>query len=229
MSTVPSNGSRSKSKTRGRLFVFEGIDGSGKTTLSRALADHMKAAGLDCDWLSFPGREAGTLGRHVYELHHDQRRFGIKALHPVSLQLLHVAAHIDIIESRIRPALTEGRHIVLDRYWWSTFAYGRVAGASEQVLNAMIDVERLHWEQIQPNAVFLVTRNAGGETPSFEQALLAKEYDALATREVRQHPVFNIDNNGPLSDALARIIRLMHLLASFVQRKFQIHRRPVHL
>jgi thymidylate kinase len=79
----------------GKLFVFEGPDGVGKTTLSKAFSDHLNATGIQCDYLSFPGRETGSLGRHIYELHHDPDRFGIRAVDPASLQLLHIAAHID--------------------------------------------------------------------------------------------------------------------------------------
>src|SRR5437667_11426465 len=127
----------------GKLFVFEGTDGSGKTTVSRAFAEHAKAAGFGCEWFSFPGHETGTLGKHVYDVHHDPLAAGIRTINPTSLQLLHVAAHIDTIERQIVPALKRVHHVVLDRYWWSTLVYGVVAGAKEQSLKAMVNVERL--------------------------------------------------------------------------------------
>src|SRR5207249_4525469 len=110
----------------GKLIVFEGPDGSGKTTLSRLFADRARELGVPCDWFAFPGREGGTLGKHVYEIHHNLQTVGVKAINPASLQLLHIAAHIDALEGRILPALKQGRHIVLDRFWWSTLVYGVV-------------------------------------------------------------------------------------------------------
>src|SRR5262245_29764070 len=95
--------------TSTELYVFEGPDCVCKSELSRRFAQHLAGSGLDCEHLAFPGREEGTLGKHVYELHHDPKRYGIQSMDPTSMQLLHIAAHIDVIEHRILPALQAGR------------------------------------------------------------------------------------------------------------------------
>ena len=46
---------------RGKLFVLEGPDGVGKSTLAYTLTEHLNARGIPCDHFAFPGREAGTL------------------------------------------------------------------------------------------------------------------------------------------------------------------------
>ena len=80
--------------TPGKLIVFEGPDGVGKSTLAKEVAAVLSGRGTPCDLLAFPGREPGTLGWHVYQLHHDPGLFGIANIPPASLQLLHVAAHL---------------------------------------------------------------------------------------------------------------------------------------
>ncbi|MHB8523785.1 MAG: nucleotide kinase domain-containing protein [Limisphaerales bacterium] len=196
----------------GKLFVFEGVDGSGKTTLSRAFAEQVKAIGFECEWFAFPGRDTGTLGKHVYELHHHQLGMGIKTINPTSLQLLHVAAHIDAIEARILPALRQGRHVVLDRFWWSTFVYGTVAGADLRSLKAMIDVERFHWGRVRPTLAFLVRRKVPTDDglPA-DTNLLARAYAKLATREAQSYPVIMIDNDGTVPETLVLLTNIAGL------------------
>src|SRR6266487_3071410 len=127
-------------RNKGRLYIFEGPDGVGKTSLSRAFSELLNANGLECDYFSFPGQEPGTLGKHVYDLHHHPVKCGIESIEPASLQLLHIAAHIDAIESRIIPALKKGRYVVLDRFWWSTWVYGLLNAVDKRYLQAMIEL-----------------------------------------------------------------------------------------
>ena len=144
----------------GRLIVFEGPDGVGKSAIAEA-ASPRRSAGVASGASDFPSRarDGGRFGRHIYELHHDPGRFGIQRLTPESLQLLHIAAHLDAISSRIVPAIHAGCWIVLDRYWWSTWVYGTTAGADRKILDAMIEVERAAWRGIVPTPAFLVHRS----------------------------------------------------------------------
>lgn len=193
----------------GKLIVFEGVDGCGKTTLSRALAEHLNKLGIRCDWFSFPGGEEGTLGRQVHDIHHNRLGALTEAISPTSLQLLHIAAHIDAIEQRILPALKQGHLVVLDRFWWSTLVYGIVAGANQASLQRMIQIERLHWGEIRPGSVFLVRRKTPfPNNPSLEATSLWKEYAKLAAREARNCTVDIVDNDGTLDEALARLVAL---------------------
>src|SRR5436190_23476933 len=143
--------------SKAQLFVVEGPDESGKTTLSAVLAKHLSGGGAQVELFAFPGQEEGTLGHLVHKLHHEPAAVGIQALTTSSLQLLHIAAHVDAIESRIIPALKSGRTVVLDRFWWSTWVYGNVTGVHENSLKAMILAERIAWGRIRPATVFLIS------------------------------------------------------------------------
>ena len=193
-------------RSKGKLFVFEGVDGCGKSTLADGFTRRLVEDGVPAELRSFPGREPGTLGWHVYQLHHDPAAFGITGLAPASLQLLHVAAHLDAIE-RIRPALAAGRTVVLDRFWWSTWVYGRVAGAPVGTLEGMIALERAYWADDLPDAVFLIGRHAPlGVEPLPLWRAHVTEYQALAKREAERGPVFLIANEGSPEDALVLIL-----------------------
>src|SRR5688572_6476007 len=111
---VTRNHASTNAAPRGQLYVLEGPDGVGKSTIAQALAEALHSAGLQAEVFSFPGREAGTLGQLVYRLHHDCVGLGVESVTESSRQALHVAAHIDAIETRILPALRKGIHVVLD-------------------------------------------------------------------------------------------------------------------
>lgn len=142
----------------GRLIIFEGPDGTGKTTLSRRLVEWLTAQGRQSRYISFPGREEGTLGNLVYAVHHKPAQFGVHRVEPTARQLLHVAAHIDSFHTTIGPALEAGEVIVMDRFWWSTVVYGRAAGVDDKSIQLMIDLEKHHWAGCRPSVLFLLDR-----------------------------------------------------------------------
>jgi len=123
-----------------------------------------------------------------------------------SLQLLHVAAHIDAIENRIKPLLTQGETLVLDRFWWSTFVDGIVGGASRSVLDRIVALERAVWNPVQPDQLFQVTR---AEPLRSEPAELWQrwrdEYLRLSSEERRNYPVLLVPAES-VSEARTRIL-----------------------
>ena len=189
----------------GKLFVFEGPDGAGKTTLSKWFAKALRARSTrSVIWSSFPGNERGSVGNLVYKLHHDSASVGVKTVHPHSLQMFHVAAHVDAIESRFARWLEAGTTIVLDRFWWSTWVYGRFAGGDAKTLDMMIDLEKRVWRQIKPANVFLITRRVS--TRSNTQNQLEGLYTQLGRKQASVVTVTRVRNNGDLEDAQNQIL-----------------------
>ena len=97
------------------MFVsLEGVDGSGKTTQARLLAD---ALGPETLLIREPG---GTeAAERVRELLADRS----VELDPMAELLLFCAARADLVARVIRPALEAGRDVVSDRFSDSTVAY----------------------------------------------------------------------------------------------------------
>jgi dTMP kinase len=202
----------------GKLVVIEGPDGVGKSTVVAAIVRVIESTGADIERLSFPGRQTGTLGHLVYQVHHDPSRFGISEISASALQALHIAAHLDSIERRILPALLSGRHDLLDRFWWSTWVYGSVAGINRELLEALIAAEREMWGETRPAMAILLDRDAPLERDCDLVAweALRKEYNELAERERRIHPVAVIRNTGTLeatkADILSQLMSIGFLL-----------------
>jgi dTMP kinase len=187
------------------LYVFEGPDGVGKSTIAEIVAEKLQSMGRTTRLLAFPGREEGTLGRLVYELHHDLARFGVSEVGATSLQLLHIAAHLDAIEKAILPALARGETVVLDRFWWSTVVYGRQRGVSVTSLEAMIDLERIHWGGVSPGRIFLIDRAQPFRPESslerYEE--LRREYRMLAAHAEN---ALLVDNSGTVASTVNRVL-----------------------
>ena len=196
----------SLSKT-GMLFVFEGPDGVGKTSLSKEFSAYLNSIDKKCSYFSFPGNCTGTLGKHIYEIHHELSDVGIATINPTSLQLLHVASHIDAIESVFLPELRAGNSIVLDRFWWSTIVYGSVYGANADSLHKLIEIEKRHWAEFQPKCVFYLRRQSTLK-PSKHWDEFVEAYEKLVLQECKSSRVEIIINESSPRDALAQIIEV---------------------
>ena len=117
------------------LFIsFEGIDGSGKSTQVRRLADHLRRLGHDPVVTREPGGSDGAEEIRRLVLTGDPGRWSAE-----TEILLFTAARRDHLERTIRPALAAGRPVVTDRFADSTRIY---QGATRGDLRAMVD--RLH-------------------------------------------------------------------------------------
>jgi len=194
-----------------QLIIFEGADAAGKSTVCSAYRDALARMGFPSCLLSFPGKEPGTLGDLVYKIHHDPHSKGVDRLTSASLQALHVAAHLDTIESKIVPRLDDGQTVVLDRYWWSTWVYGVVAGADTKVLHALIEAERVAWGKWLPGLVYLIIRsNPLREEPLKPWLELCQEYKTLAERESELYPVCVLSNEGEIDVTVATALARSH-------------------
>jgi dTMP kinase len=107
----------------GKFVVFDGPDGSGKSTQFRRFCTAARAAGVGVTEVREPG------GTAVGE------RVRLILLDPVHEEMalrcemmLYMASRAQLVEEVIRPALTRGDLVVSDRYVSSTLAYQGAAG-----------------------------------------------------------------------------------------------------
>jgi len=107
---------------KGSLVVIEGLDSTGKSTLAESLAKHVHGITV----VHSPSG-GGPVGEEIYEL--TERN---KTMLGATRQFLHLAAHCEIYEHTIFPAL-ETSAVVMDRNWCSTYAYGMAGGVAERI------------------------------------------------------------------------------------------------
>ena len=101
----------------GRLVIFEGVEGAGKTTQLERLALRLGRHGVRVRMLREPGGTAA--GDEIRAL---LLRPGA-LIPPRAEALLFMASRAALVEQQVRPALARGECVLLDRFFLSTYAY----------------------------------------------------------------------------------------------------------
>lgn len=186
------------------IYVFEGIDHVGKTTIVQKLKEKVSEdIKYNCVIVSFPGNEPRTLGNLVYDIHHNQAQYFDENVNSTSLQLLHIASHIDLIQRKLRK-LSEKRCIVLlDRYWWSTYVYGIAGGINDEIIRAILEPELIYWKDIDVKNIFLLERESRErDYEEIKDEEIVGLYRELASKESKS---VIIDNNASIEEAVIKI------------------------
>jgi dTMP kinase len=117
--------------TRGFFLSLDGIDGTGKSTQCRLLADWLRGRGFDVVFCVDPG---GTpLGQEVRQILLSGRHH----LTPACEALLFMASRAQLVAEVIRPALDAGKVVLSDRFLLANVVYQGYGGG--------LDVEQL-WQ-----------------------------------------------------------------------------------
>ncbi len=104
------------------FMVFEGIDGSGKTTLSEMLFEYLSENGIP----TVLGREptGGRWGNRLRAMLQQDNADAAELLN------LFIKDREDDVKSIIQPAIESGKAVILDRYYFSNAAYQGAMGIS---------------------------------------------------------------------------------------------------
>jgi dTMP kinase len=198
---------------RGVLITFEGVEGSGKSTQSRLLAERLAGRGLDVVSTSEPdGTALGTAIRTLFEGDGPP---------PTALTqtFLFMAARQQHVTQVIRPALERGAVVLSDRYVDATMAY---QGAGQGMdLETIRDLNVLATGGVLPDLTVLLdldpatgmARIGGRRLDAFERMDLAFHrrvrdgYLEIARAEKRRVAVLDAGQNiAALQAAVAEVV-----------------------
>ncbi|WP_112323169.1 dTMP kinase [Oceanibium sediminis] len=197
----------------GLFLSLEGIDGSGKSTQSRLLAERLQHSGREVVLTREPGGSAGAEEIRALLVAGDPGRWS-----PETEILLFTAARRDHLERKIDPALARGAIVISDRFADSTRVY---QGAARADLRKTVDA--LHDLMIgrEPDLTLIIdmdpdaalsrglARDSGEDR--FEdmgqdfQTRLAKGFHALAEEYPDRCRL--IDGRGSAEEVAARVWR----------------------
>ena len=193
---------------QGQFIVFEGIDGSGKTTQLRRFADYLAAKGLAvrCEKEPTDG-PIGTRARAIVK--------SSRPVLPEQLAKLFAADRVAHLRESIAPALSLGEWVICDRFLHSNLAYQSTA-------LPMVDIVKFNAAAMQhpaPDAVFFIdtppeiavsrvqSRNGGGEMfDTLDYACRLRTLYGQAFALVPPAALFTIDGSGTPDTVFARVV-----------------------
>lgn len=188
------------------FIVFEGIDGSGKSTQAHLLANRFKSSGIVFVLTREPS--SGEIGQRLRSLS--------SRLSPEEEFMLFLEDRVDHVRSLIAPALEEGKHVICDRYYYSSAAYQGSRG-----LDPVGILKKNQSLALAPDVVFLmcvsVEKALGriGKSRPAGYSIFEKRRDLEAVSAIYDtfdDPVIKrIDGNQSASEAHAEIVRWLAL------------------
>ncbi len=132
----------------GKLVVFEGPDGSGKTTQFNRFSAECQASGIGVTEVREPG---GTgIGEAIRQLllAHDHGDMTLRCE-----MLLYMASRAQLVEQTIRPAMRNNHLVLADRYVTSTLAYQGAGGGLPE--DEILDVAKAATGGLTPDMVVI--------------------------------------------------------------------------
>lgn len=192
-----------------RYVAFEGIEGTGKSTIAARLAAYLEEQGCDVLFVREPGGSA--TGERIRRVLLDPDG----TVSPWSEALLFAAARAQLAHEIVGPALDDGRWVVTDRSVYSSLAYqggGRGLGVNE-----VRAVNEPGLGEIWPAMVVLLQLDAatglarqedpdriGAEGTGF-QSLVADTFDQLAEAEPERF--VTVDASLDLESVWAQVLK----------------------
>lgn len=134
---------------RGRFIVFDGPDGSGKSTQLARFMDTVRASEVPVTEVREPGgTETGERIRATLLDHLDRETMSVRCE-----MLLYMASRAQLCEQVIAPALSRGELVVADRFVSSTYAYQGAAGGIPR--DEIAQAARIAMQRTEPDATLI--------------------------------------------------------------------------
>ncbi|MDE1865875.1 MAG: dTMP kinase [Candidatus Micrarchaeota archaeon] len=195
----------------GKLVVFEGIEGSGKSTQAKLFHEELLRRGEKSILTAEPTQHA--TGKLIRELLKSESKVDIR-----TLQLLFVANRSEHVETFIKPKLEEGYTVVSDRYSPSTIAYGAAFGRELGLrVSYLIDV---HAPFVPPDLILLIgvtpkramerIRARKGQWERFDDVASLKALEASYVKVAKGYYPSRwrvIDGNGSVDEVKSDVVK----------------------
>jgi len=165
-------------KNKSLFIIFEGIEGSGKSYLSRKLYLDLKKRNFPVIHTREPG---GTIGAEKIRniiLKDYFRGKTVEKFHKYTDTLLYLAARNEHIQKRIKKAILKKKIVICDRFIDSTIAY-QVYG--KKVEKHLVDtIHEYILQKIKPDITFLLKVNLSASIRRLKKRKSKNRYDKFS-------------------------------------------------
>jgi dTMP kinase len=159
---------------RAPFISLDGLDGTGKSTQCRLLAEWLRGRGLAVEECSDPGGTAiGLVVRDLLLHHRHEMALPCEAL-------LFMASRAQLVAEVIRPALAAGRVVVCDRFLLANVVYQGHAGGLD--VEGLWDIGRFGTGGLEPDLTLVLDL-----PPAAALARRGRPPDRLESREAAFH------------------------------------------
>ncbi|MEF8847125.1 MAG: dTMP kinase [Candidatus Paceibacterota bacterium] len=210
---------------RGYFIVFEGLDGSGQTTQGKRLVDFLEDRNLQAIFTQNPT----TTDMDQYSKYAPRIESILNGDEEVShreLQSLFIKDRKWHIENVIKPALNEDKHVVCDRYMFSTIAYGAANGVDEDYLvrkqEDFLKPDLTILLEVSPEVCAKRIKERGDDITIFEKEEKLKNVWEVYEKLADEYDMERVDGTSDVSTKEKSIKEVSRRVQSVVMKELRI-------
>ena len=195
----------------GKFIVIEGLDGSGQSTQVSHLAEFLANRGHNVVATKEPTMDS-SYGREIRRVLNERIE-----MDPLEFQKLYAKDREEHLNNKVIPALKEGKVVISDRYFFSTFAFGTAHGSDLETLielnSNFLYPDIIFLLQVKPKICIKRIEERGSHKDLFEkEERLAKVWDVYKTLPARFKNMKVIDGErsvGEIADEIKQKVEFV--------------------
>ena len=165
-------------KKKSLFIVFEGIEGSGKSYLSKRLYKRLKKKGYPVILTREPGgtNRAERIRKIILTDYFKKRNY--EKFHKYTDTLLYLAARNEHIQNKIKPSLKKKKIVICDRFIDSTIAYQ--AYGKKVDINFINNIHKKILHGVRPDITFVLKVNIFSAFKRLKKRKIKNRYDKFS-------------------------------------------------
>lgn len=193
-----------KNKNEGKFIVIEGLDGSGLSTMARLLAKYLEDKKFEVLLTKEPTPDSEA-GKRIREVLNKKAK-----VPPADLQKFFANDRYEHLDKVIIPALAEGKFVISDRYFFTSFAYGNAEGLDLDWLIRLNDgflyPDLTLFLKVKAETCIKRIETTREKKDLFEtQEKLAKTWETFEILPDRFENIVMIDGEGTIPEVFERV------------------------